>query len=262
MPVFPDQTEQRAFADSELKLAPSDSHYTEDAQSLLDDAIASHRQALQSSRLNSDADLPSHLVALAQAIRGRYRRYWGPEDITAVTALYREACTILSRRHAYDRLGHLAKPLAATMDDFEAGAPCSLHTCSIELPQALNDLYQHTGRTDDIEEQAQLCRIVLADLDNSSPLWARTMSTLGTALRVRHERFGNIKDLEEAVAVHQDVLEYHPKDHPDRHITLYELGVSLYRRFEKQGNIEDLNSAIDLQQEALKLRKVATQIVT
>ena len=226
-----------------------------------ENAIISRRQALEFSRLADTFNLPSCLFSLARAIQWRYHRYWSIEDINTIITLYREAHAIFSGRHSArenlsDSLAGGPVLIEADFDSLEGPPTCALHICSIKLSQALNDRYQHTGRTEDIKEQIQLCESVLASLANSHYLWPEAATIMGIALRNRYQLLGSIRDLEDAVSLHQSVLDVRLVHHPDRHIALCELAISLYYHFITLGKIDDLHCAIALQEEVLSLREL------
>ncbi len=114
------------------------------------------------------------------------------------------------------------------------------------LANALQERYERTGDTADVDAAVDCARAAADAAPNQHLDKAACLSVLGHALHARYERTGHASDLDAAIAARQTVVDTSAAAGPDRARQLSDLGVSLRARGERTRDTADLHAAVDL----------------
>ncbi|KAI9889129.1 MAG: hypothetical protein M1814_005791 [Vezdaea aestivalis] len=108
------------------------------------------------------------------------------------------------------------------------------------------------GAGSDLDEAIRLAREAVRMIRTDNPIYAETLTSLGTSLRNRWMRFGEISNLEESLKVTTEAVELTTDGHPQMGSRLTNLGNLLSDKYHIMGAMADLESATRILREAIK----------
>ncbi|KAG2118410.1 CHAT domain-containing protein [Suillus clintonianus] len=223
-------------------------------------------------------DHPDHAAALTNLAWARLQGYIqkNPQDIDAITSLFREALELRPQGHPDHALSlyHLIVALKWRWSKERATVYIHefLQLCCKLLPICPEASYLRSiGVDSEIDYMINECNHLPIDalyegihlqqvVLELCPLGHRHRTTaldkLSRDLRARYEQHGSIDDLEESIQLRREIVSLCPEGHFDRSAYLNNLAYSLESRFDHQGKSHDIDEAISLHEEALLLRPV------
>ncbi|MFE6856590.1 hypothetical protein ACFVDH_38085, partial [Streptomyces sp. NPDC057674] len=173
----------------------------------LDSAIRACEAAVDGTPARARPLRASALALWGVALRLRYEREGGPEDLDS-------AVTALRRAEAEAGPGHPERNLVLS-----------------GLCAALRERYELRGALDDLMDAVRFARAAVGEGGPEDR--GGRLHNLGLALRLRHERTGDPEDLTEAVAVHREAVALAPPGHRDHALLQQGLANALGVRHER-----------------------------
>ncbi|MFB7406831.1 CHAT domain-containing protein [Streptomyces sp. NPDC056202] len=185
----------------------------------LDSAIRACEAAVDGTPARARPLRASALALWGVALRLRYEREGGPEDLDG-------AVTALRRAESEAGAGHPERNLVLS-----------------GLCAALRERYELRGALDDLMDAVRFARAAVGEGGPEDR--GGRLHNLGLALRLRHERTGDPEDLAEAVAVHREAVALAPPGHRDHALLQQGLANALGVRHERTAADADFTERLD-----------------
>ncbi|MFI9102127.1 CHAT domain-containing protein [Streptomyces fildesensis] len=239
----------------------------------LDAAVAI---GLDEVRLGGDGPAYANAVSTTGAnLRRRYERSGAVSDLETAVNLIRRALDVLPPEDP-DHAGQLVNLSGVLLTKYRltnepgmleeaiAAARTALRRIPPDQPQdrcaALDTLetalylrYGRIGRMEDLDEAAELARLLVDELPPDDAGRPDAYLRLAAVLQDLHSRTGRLAELTGAVQASRAGLEGLPRDHPGRAVALSGLSTALLQRFRATGDEESLDEAVDVASEAMRL---------
>ncbi|KAF9001749.1 CHAT domain-containing protein [Cyathus striatus] len=207
----------------------------------IDFAIQKFQEAVSSTNLSDNIELPTILGNLSNAHFYRFEHIGKSNDIDEAVTIQRRAIELTPKEHRFyvRRLNNLGVTLQRRFQ----------HNASIQ------SYFEGTGNLKDLEEAIPLQQRAIDLVDDSDVNKAVYFSNLGNILRRKFNFEGKIDNINWAIDVQQKAVNHSDPQRDASHSSyLNNLANCLICRYDRLGNIEDLAEGIKMQRKAIQLK--------